>query len=251
VNASIHLNGGVPSAHEDSKKVREFAIAVRGAACSQILETVLVLDSRLFNRECLCKVLRGQFNMAAFSSVDECLLAKDCYPSVMALIFNIGGRKVTEVKASEIAQIVEEFAPVPVVMMAEAEDLAQIVKALKLGVRGYIPTSVSIDVCLAAIKLAIVGGIFVPANSVMGPAVENGEDIVRPMAGMFTSRQAEVIMALRRGKANKIIAHELNLRESTVKVHIRNIMRKLRVRNRTEVAYKIGDLFPSEFGTQE
>ena len=258
MNASIYLNGDIPAVKEDSRKVCEFAVAEQGPVLSQIQETVLVLDSRLFNQECLCKSLRGrhcQFNVAAFSSLEECLLAKDRYPSVTALIFNIGGRKVTDVGvASEIARIVGEFALVPVVMMAEAEDLVQIVKALELGVRGYIPSSVSIDVCLEAIKLVIAGGIFVPANSVvaMGRAVvENGEDIVRPMACMFTSRQAEVVMALRQGKANKIIAHELKLRESTVKVHIRNIMRKLRATNRTEVAYKVGDLFPSEFGDHD
>jgi DNA-binding NarL/FixJ family response regulator len=66
---------------------------------------------------------------------------------------------------------------------------------------------------------------------------------------MFTARQAEVVEALRRGKANKIIAYELKLRESTVKVHIRNIMKKVKATNRTEVAYKINDLFPMEYSS--
>ncbi|TGV73883.1 response regulator transcription factor, partial [Mesorhizobium sp. M00.F.Ca.ET.158.01.1.1] len=62
---------------------------------------------------------------------------------------------------------------------------------------------------------------------------------VRPLSGMFTTREAAVVEALRTGKANKIIAYELNLCESTVKVHIRNIMKKLKATNRTEVAYKL------------
>jgi DNA-binding NarL/FixJ family response regulator len=52
-----------------------------------------------------------------------------------------------------------------------------------------------------------------------------------------------VLRALREGKANKIIAYELNMRESTVKVHVRNIMKRLNARNRTEVAFKTRDLF--------
>ena len=68
---------------------------------------------------------------------------------------------------------------------------------------------------------------------------------------MFTARQAEVVEALRRGKANKIIAYELHLRESTVKVHIRNIMKKLKATNRTEVAFKINDMFPAGRGKPE
>ena len=67
---------------------------------------------------------------------------------------------------------------------------------------------------------------------------------LRPLDSMFTARQIEVVNALRRGKANKIIAYELNLRESTVKVHIRNIMKKMKATNRTEVAYKLNELFP-------
>ena len=76
--------------------------------------------------------------------------------------------------------------------------------------------------------------------------IDSGGQEARPLSGMFTMRQAEVVQALRKGKANKIIAYELNLRESTVKVHIRNIMKKLKATNRTEVAYKINDLFPLE-----
>ena len=47
---------------------------------------------------------------------------------------------------------------------------------------------------------------------------------------------------------NKIIAYELNMCESTVKVHIRNIMQKLKATNRTEAAYKVSNLFSSNGG---
>jgi len=60
---------------------------------------------------------------------------------------------------------------------------------------------------------------------------------------LFTARQAAVLRALRQGKANKQIAYELNMREGTVKVHIRNIMRKLKAKNRTEVAVLASGLF--------
>lgn len=56
---------------------------------------------------------------------------------------------------------------------------------------------------------------------------------------MLTARQIAVGEAIRQGKANKQIAYELDMRESTVKVHIRNIMKKLNAKNRTDVAVKI------------
>ncbi len=57
------------------------------------------------------------------------------------------------------------------------------------------------------------------------------------------SARSMFINALTQGKPNKIIAYELNLRESTVKVHIRNIMKKVGAKNRTEVIFKVSDLF--------
>ena len=60
----------------------------------------------------------------------------------------------------------------------------------------------------------------------------------------LTGRQLQVVEAIRQGKPNKVIAYELNMCESTVKVHVRAIMKKLKARNRTEVAY----LYPSSMG---
>jgi len=63
-----------------------------------------------------------------------------------------------------------------------------------------------------------------------------------PQLGSFSSRQANVIEALRRGKSNKVIAYELNMCESTVKVHVRNIMKRLNAKNRTEVAFMANEM---------
>ena len=52
----------------------------------------------------------------------------------------------------------------------------------------------------------------------------------------LTEREIDVLSLLQKGKQNKVIAYALNISESTTKVHIRNIMRKYRLRNRTEVA---------------
>ena len=58
----------------------------------------------------------------------------------------------------------------------------------------------------------------------------------------FTERQLAVLGHLKQGKTNKIIAHELKMSESTVKVHIRKIMQKLNATNRTEVVCRAHEL---------
>jgi DNA-binding NarL/FixJ family response regulator len=214
--------------------------------------SLLIVDNRALDRQCLARCLsplKMDMNVLAFGSTEEWKEKRQSYPPLAAILLNVGGKKVSDpAVAEEIRKISSEF-EVPVIVLADSDDLAQIMKALEYGAKGYIPSSVSIDVCIEAIALSMAGGIFVPASSVfaMRQILETGTPVARPLASMFTARQAEVVEALRRGKANKIIAYELNLRESTVKVHIRNIMKKVKATNRTEVAYKINDLFPPDF----
>ncbi len=210
---------------------------------------LLLLDSRALDRECLAKALisRGlDREVFAVASVDEWKGEKQFHPPVDAILFNIGGRRAADPSMErDMAHLQAEFPTVPIVVLSDSDELSHVLKMLELGVRGFIPSSVGLAVCIEALSLAMAGGIFVPASTVqaMGHLVTQPSVAdARPLAGMFTPRQEAVVEALRRGKANKIIAFELNLRESTVKVHIRNIMKKLKATNRTEVAYKLNDM---------
>lgn len=215
--------------------------------------SLVIVDSRALGRECFARSIaahKSEMEVLAYGSIEDWKRERDMHPPLAAILFNIGGRKVVEPEVTgEISRLTSEFRETPVVVLADSDELPQIVKALEYGAKGYIPSSIGIDVCSEAISLALAGGIFVPASSVLAvrQSLASGGETTPPLGGMFTLRQAEVVEALRRGKANKIIAYELNLRESTVKVHIRNIMKKLKATNRTEVAYKINDLFPGDF----
>lgn len=212
-------------------------------------ECLVILDFRALERQCFALALAEHdigMTVTALGSMDEWNAKKASNPPLGAILYNLGARKVTAPGISEeLKRISSEFKSAPLVILADTDELSQILAALECGARGYIPSSVGIDVCVEAINLAVAGGIFVPASSVlsMRHLIDAGANEAKSFSGMFTQRQSEVAQALRRGKANKIIAYELNLRESTVKVHIRNIMKKLKATNRTEVAFKINDLF--------
>jgi DNA-binding NarL/FixJ family response regulator len=219
---------------------------------------LLIIDARTLERECLATTLManglGMAAVAVGSIADWRRKKDDCRP-VGAVLLNIAGRKANDAALSEeIANITEEVAPAPVVILADGDDLSQTLKMLEYGARGFIPTSVGIEVCVEAIALAVAGGTFILAGRAFSASVATAsveklpEPQQRPkeLTRIFTLRQAEVVQALRKGKANKIIAYELNLRESTVKVHIRNIMKKLKATNRTEVAYKLNDMFQND-----
>ncbi|WP_310013464.1 response regulator transcription factor [Brucella pseudogrignonensis] len=216
-----------------------------------LLPLLVIIDNRALDRECLAHGLTNhsvEMSIATFSSFEQWQHQRRGR-TVGAVLFNIGGQKVSDPAVGNyLNRIVNDCAPAPVIILADKEDISQVLKALDYGVKGYIPTSVNVNVCVEALRLAMAGGTFVPASSVLAlrHATDPNSHRLQPLGGMFTQRQAEVVNALRRGKANKIIAYELKLRESTVKVHIRNIMKKLKASNRTEVACIINELFPSE-----
>ena len=211
--------------------------------------SLVILDNRELDRQCLAQCMAAQkadLQILAFGSIEEWKQKRDEYPPLSAILLNVGGKKIDEPAVSEqIRKLSSEFASTPLIVLADSDDFGQIVRALEYGAKGFIPASVSVSVCMELIALSVAGGIFVPASALfaMRHLLDSSNSTARPLAGIFTDRQVEVVEALRRGKANKIIAYELNLRESTVKVHVRNIMKKVKATNRTEIVFKLNDLF--------
>jgi DNA-binding NarL/FixJ family response regulator len=80
-----------------------------------------------------------------------------------------------------------------------------------------------------------VGGAFVPLSSLSLRKSNGQAPTAEPVSGNeYTCNELAVLDRLKVGKANKIIAYELGLSESTVKVHIGRMMKKLNVKNRTQ-----------------
>ena len=213
---------------------------------------VALFDKRNLDRECLASSLdshRIGISIFTFSGLATWQQSKSSLGTLRAALVNMGSKDVSDpALRDEIAQLVTTLEPVPVIVLSDNQTLDHVLQVVDLGVHGFIPSSVDIDVCIEAIGLAIAGGQFVPASSVLAMRGLLGSYSSRSTANStaFTVRQAAVAEALRRGKANKMIARELNLCESTVKVHIRNIMKKLGATNRTEVACKVSEIMSDD-----
>jgi DNA-binding NarL/FixJ family response regulator len=129
----------------------------------------------------------------------------------------------------------------PAIVLSDRDDVDEVNLALTRGVRGYIPTSVECEVAVAALRLVNAGGTFVPADALRpAPAKQDNQPDAERRGRSdeldLTPRELSVIDLLREGKPNKLIAAQLEMRESTVKVHVRNILKKLNVGNRTHAA---------------
>ena len=123
-----------------------------------------------------------------------------------------------------------------------------------LGVAGVVSLSSGAEIAVAAVRLMSVGGYCLPPETSPAAAqailrTDTEEVATEPLAedasaaderaslrDDLTARERDVLRSLRSGHQNKIIAYELGISESTVKVHLRNIMKKLNASNRTQAA---------------
>jgi DNA-binding NarL/FixJ family response regulator len=121
---------------------------------------------------------------------------------------------------------------------------------LRDGVNGYIPTTLSTPVAIEALRLVWAGGTFIPPD-MLGHGPGEGRSGISPadldlnVPIELTVRQHAVLGRLRQGKSNKSIGAELGITEGTVKVYVRQIMKKLGASNRTHACYLVQRALPS------
>ena len=136
----------------------------------------------------------------------------------------------------------------PVIVLSDCDEAEEVVAAFREGVQGYIPTSLAPRLVIPAIRIVMAGGTFYPADALvrarrlLRPEIEHvprPDQVTIEHREKWPPRQLGVLRLLVQGKANKEIALTLGIEEGTVKVHLRQIMRKLGVTNRTQVALAV------------
>jgi DNA-binding NarL/FixJ family response regulator len=213
------------------------------AASAPTPKVVLLIDRKAFTRECIAKCLMAmcaELTVIDFGTVQECLGAHPQPESPSLILYNAHGSALGDPGiAEDLGRLRDDLEPHPVVVLSDLDRMDAIQEAFQLGARGFIPTtSTTLDVAVEVIRLVRVGGTFMPMTSNAANAGTDRSDPAGILESQFTPRQIAVLNQLRQGKANKIIAHQLQMSESTVKVHVRNIMKKMKATNRTEVAFR-------------
>lgn len=203
---------------------------------------IVIIDERALVRDCLLHCLQAAYvnhTILAFATLSDWMKVEADHPAPSVILLCVQSRRKAPDNSDDVEYFTRLAMSAPLIIISDVEDGSRIMRAIEKGARGYIPTSMTLGIAVEAVRLVEAGGTFVPINSLM-PSTQN------PTNGgsqLFTARQIMVVEALCRGKANKQIAYELGMCESTVKVHIRHIMRKLKARNRTEVAMMASNLF--------
>jgi DNA-binding NarL/FixJ family response regulator len=208
--------------------------------------TVLIVDGRALYRECLAKALvarRVNWKAVAVASVEEWRKSAQREPAPEVVLLCAGTDKTIDVQ-QQLALLQQFDRPPPVALLCEQEGLEQVTVTRDHAVRGYIPSNATLDVVVRALDFVRLGGVFIPANGAVAPREMHMQSgILNLDGGILTAREYAVLASLRQGQSNKRIAYDLKMSESTVKVHVRNIMKKLKARNRTEVAFLTQSMF--------
>ncbi len=239
-----------------------------GRPKSRLAKSRLALvDEFPLRRDSTYELLRTLLHERAMCFANTSELLADLHQNTempRGVIISLGGQSVADPRIlGELAQLLSMLESTPVVVLSDCEGVEEVVAAFRAGVRGYVPTSMEPPVVVQAIRMVLSGGEFLPATALMKMRLEkqacqkppkDTADIVAlddpsrtkapshqtrealRIRGKWHSRQLSILALIAEGKANKEIARALAVDESTVKSRVRQIMRKLGVTNRTQIA---------------
>ena len=125
-----------------------------------------------------------------------------------------------------------------IVMLTVSNSEDDIVAALRSGADGYLLKDMEPEEILIKLNRAITGQIVLDEaiSSRLANLLRN-ENLSPPLSQIdFTVREEQVVARVAKGKTNKIIASELGISDGTVKVHVKNVLRKLNLNSRLEIA---------------
>jgi DNA-binding NarL/FixJ family response regulator len=243
---------------ETSGRSEENNLYASGAAVRTIADGyIAVIENRTFIRECIRLSMQSAFPSHVQTFSDPIELQQKCDQLPLLILISDDNRD----SSASVFKVLSQIAPrIPIVVLGYNND-AEIAKtAIFNGAKGYIPVTLRFDIAIEAVRFVLAGGTYVPIDYLLtrsSPGDPRSEPA--PAAGGVTARELAVVRGIQKGQSNKVIAYELGMCESTVKVHVRRVMKKLKAKNRTDVAIKFQTILgavpradvSTEWSTQE
>lgn len=198
----------------------------------------LVGGSRLFRQG-----LRVYLDGSPFEAVREIELAHDArsltageVPPALILFALSHGQEDFEASVRTLRDV---FPGTPVVVIAEALSLEDMTRCLSAGASGYLLSDISTDALSYSLQLVLLGEKVLPTQMATFWTREPSRTNVtvsKTVAHTLSTRESEILHCLVDGSSNKAIARRLEITESTVKVHMKSLLRKINAANRTQAA---------------
>jgi len=218
------------------------------------LSQVLIIDDHPLFREALSSAVSLAYptvRSKEVSNVDDAisLLESDQNFDIALLDLNIPG--VHGFEGLLKLRTLHPRLPVLVVSGLETEQIVD--EAITYGAAGFLPKSLGREVLATAISTIMAGDVYIPEGLLDGSDSEAGSDkaqIIERLVSL-TPQQLRVLFMLREGLLNKQIAYELDVGATTVKKHVSEILRKLKVHSRTQAVIEVSKLDKDELFDME
>ena len=201
-------------------------------------ESVLIVDDHPLFRKGLAQLLKtvNGFRLVgeAAGGVEGMEMARELQPDLVLLDLNmrdLGGLDV-------LRQLCSLPCEPRVVMITVSDQGEDVVAALRGGADGYLLKDMEPEEMVAALIKVAAGQVVIPSqlNHLLAAALR---DELRPQSYVsagLTEQEVRILEKISAGLSNKMIGRELAIAEGTVKVHVKHILRKLKLRSRVEAA---------------
>jgi DNA-binding NarL/FixJ family response regulator len=199
---------------------------------------LLIVDNHTLFRQGLVSLLQSEPGLQVIGEAaggEEALkLAQELQPDVVLMDVKMPGMDGVEATR----RLLEAMPHARVLMLTVSEEEENLFAAIQAGARGYILKNADADELLQAIQRVHAG------EAMLSPlmtfrllqALRSGGVPTLSSELPLTSREQDVFQLLVQGASNRQIAQSLMITENTVKTHVRNILEKLELRSRSEVA---------------
>lgn len=177
----------------------------------------------------------------ASTGAEACEKVRRLEPDIVLLALHL-----PDMTGVDVARTISKDVPATrVALISKRFSRADLVDAISVGVRGYITKDVELSTLIQAVKVVARGEFFVPPESsgvllaeLVAISESNHREHFAAAAdrAKVTDRECDVLQLLVQGATNRDIAGRLHITENTVKVHLRNILDKLQLRNRQQAA---------------
>ena len=206
---------------------------------------ILLIDDHTLFRSGMKLLLNRQADFEvvaeAADGIEGLKRARELRPDIILLDLNMPG-----LSGLEALQILTQDLPgCAVIILTVSEEGEELAQALRSGARGYLVKNIDAEALVAGIRQAAAGEpAIAPAMTRklveqfrnQNPAAPSAGDEAAVQRSRLTTREMQVAQLLARGASNKLIARKLEVTESTVKIHVQNILKKLNLTSRVQIA---------------
>ncbi len=198
---------------------------------------ILLVDDHPMLRKGVAQLIEMEDNLTVIAEAnngDEAIeLALEFSPDVILLDLNMKGLSGIEtLSALKRAEVLAK-----IIIFSVSDNESDVLQAIKYGAAGYLLKDEEPDSIISNINRAIKGEIVLsaPLNQILARSLVAGEKDIN-LIQKLTPREIDILKCLAKGNSNKVIGSTFNITEATVKVHVKNLLKKLKLKTRVEAA---------------